>query len=301
MRHTDAIIIGAGPAGVAAAIQLHRSRVRFTLFEREEVGGLTRTANLIENYPGIPGGVPGERFARLLGEHLESTGITVTREEAREVRNEGGKFLVSTSGGSYSSRALVVASGTKPKKFTLPGIESLQEGAVFYESRHVPEGREPAHVIVLGGSDAAFDYAMWLAGKGRRVSIVMRTEKPSCLPLLLERALSHASIEVKRGMQDLRVEGSGRDILIHGAAGGKKVTVRGDYLLLAFGREPAIDFLGEELRSECTPHSPAGKTSQGLYFAGDVRHGLFRQVAIAAGDGILAAMMAKRFLEGVNE
>lgn len=299
MQHTDTIIIGAGPAGASAAIQLRRSRVRFILLEKGMIGGLTRTANLIENFP-ILEPVPGGVFGTLLSDQLRSFHIPIRRSEVMRVRCEGDKFLVETQDSAFTSRALIVASGTKPRKARIPGISALGEGRVFYESYRVPDDGGPARIIVLGGGDAAFDYALCLARKGHRVAIVMRSGNPACLPLLAERARAINCIEIVSGVRGLELVQGKRQFALRGKSREGAISLRGDYLLPAFGRDPVLEFLPHKLRCP-RAESPRNDRCPGLFFAGDVRHGLFRQAAIAAGDGILAAMMVKHFLDGAGE
>jgi thioredoxin reductase (NADPH) len=297
MRHPDVIIIGAGPAGAAAAIQLRRSRVRFLLLEKERVGGLARTAHLIENYLLMEGGISGNGFAWCLDQHLRSFHIQIRREEVRRVRREGERFLLETREKSFTARALIVASGTKARKARIPGIAKLEEGRVFYESFRIPRGTDPAEIIVLGGGDAAFDYALSLAQREHTVHVLMRSDRPTCLALLEKRAYAQPGIDFMTGVRGLKLAMHEKKIALHGKSPDGAVSLRADYLLPAFGRDPAIDFLPRELRC-ASGESPAGHSCPGLFFAGDVRHGIYRQAAIASGDGILAAMMVRNFLQG---
>ena len=113
-------IIGAGTAGMTAAIQLKRYDIPFVLLERERVGGLLWNANLVENYPGFPAGVSGSKLIGLMEKQMERIGVEVTFESVTELSYEDDRFLVATSQASYCPRYVVVASGTKPKPFPIP-------------------------------------------------------------------------------------------------------------------------------------------------------------------------------------
>ncbi len=110
-------IIGAGPAGLAAAIQLKRYGIDLLLFEAEAVGGLLRNANLVENYPGFPGGIPGMQLVRLFAEQLQEQGVTVTCARVTGVSEDGGLFRIEAGGQVYHAQILVIATGSQALTF----------------------------------------------------------------------------------------------------------------------------------------------------------------------------------------
>ena len=133
MKPEQVIIIGAGPAGLATAFQLKRYGVHPVVFEREQIGGLLRNANLVENYPGFPQGISGLELVDLFIRQSKNLGIDVTYEEVIELDYELGSFQVRTRRQSYASRLVVIATGTKPLHFkNLPIPDELAD-KVFYE------------------------------------------------------------------------------------------------------------------------------------------------------------------------
>ncbi len=121
------IIIGGGPAGIAAAIQLKRYNLDPLLFEPEKPGGLLRNANLIENYPGFPNGISGVKLTKLIHKQLESFNIQTRTEKVRtlEFAKNNDCFIIQTANSSYNADIVIIATGTKPKKLDI--IESLPE------------------------------------------------------------------------------------------------------------------------------------------------------------------------------
>jgi len=281
------VIIGAGPAGMAAALQLRRSGMQPVILERDTIGGLLNNAYLVENYPGWPHGIPGPKLVELMHTQLSCRGVAIRRDLVERLDRHDGLFCVKTSGNRYLARSVIVASGTKPLKPTGLNIPPEVAAKVFYDVFALREVMGKT-IAVVGAGDAAFDYALNLSAKNE-VILLNRQRGTKALPLLVQRVMSHGQITYHRDTALLEVTPSADQVTLHctdstGTRGLKKdVTV--DLLVFAIGREPQLDFLGPELTGrnlqEQTPN---------LYFCGDVGNGLFRQSAIAVADGIKAAM-----------
>ena len=287
----DAIIIGAGPAGLTAALQLKRYGIDPLVFERSHIGGLLRNANSVENYPGFPGGIPGSELVRLFEDQASQAGVHVVLEEVIELTHGGDTFRVVTPEQTYLSRIVIIASGTKPKTFADPAIPESLRDRIFYEVYPL-HGITGKRIIIVGAGDAAFDYALNL-GNQNDVIILNRDDRPSCLPLLQKRASLASRIKhyAKTRISKIASDSHGKIVLECIAPTGSTV-IHADHLILAIGREPQIDFTSS-LPSEQIARLEADSL---LYFIGDVKNGIFRQTAIAAGDGLLAAMkICQRF------
>lgn len=292
----DVAIVGAGPAGIAAAIYLRRAGLSPLHFEKGRPGGLVRNANLVENYPGFPRGIRGEELADLFVEQLGAVRGEVRQEEVKSVSAGAGLFHVSTDAGEYGARAVVLATGTSPRRTRIPGVRALIGKKAFYEIVSAPlDGNEGKKVLIVGGGDAAFDYALALRGRGHAAVVVARSE-PRCLPLLRSRA-EQAAVDVRVGYRPERLEewGDGVALVCRTASGVRRL--EGDLVLLACGREPNLSVLAAPLlhRAKAAACPPATQVP-GLYVAGDVVRGHNRQTGIAVGDGILAAMLAEEHL-----
>jgi thioredoxin reductase (NADPH) len=290
------MIIGAGPAGMASAIYLHRAGWNPLLLERAKPGGLLGNANLVENYPGFPGGIKGHELVKLFKKQLDFLGVGVTSAEVKRVSVVRRTFRANTRSGIFSSRSLILATGTRPKRFLLPGSARLVGKRLFSEIVEMPLSKVSGkRTLIIGGGDAAFDYGINLAERGANVTIVARSE-PTCLSLLRARAEA-SGVDVRIGPTADRLRLTDEEVLVGFHNGIVRSELRTDYVLTACGREPNLDVLDESLRSRIGRGDRIPETAvPGLFMAGDVVRGRHRQTAIAAGDGLCAAMMADEFL-----
>ena len=292
MHIHDVAIIGAGPAGIAAAIQLRRYGMDFILLERDEVGGLLRNANWVENYPGFPHGISGPVLVTQMRQHLQALEIEATNAEVTSLAFQGSEFTLATTPGEVHSRLLVIASGTKPNRFQPSIISASASSRVFYEVYPLANlsGKK---IAIVGGGDAAFDYALNLSRRNQ-VTILQRGEHPTCLPLLVTRIRQAPDILHLPGTRLLSVGElpTGELGLAYAGPEGEK-QLQADYLIGALGRSPQLDFLPAGFQSITSELESQGL----LYWAGDVKNGLERQTAIAVGNGIQAAMKIYRWLK----
>lgn len=285
MKVEDVIIVGAGPAGLATAIQLKRYGVPPLLFERAQAGGLLRNANLVENYPGFPQGIPGPDLVSLFVRQAQNLSIDVTHEEVIELTYDQEMFQVRTAQKSYASRLVVIATGTKPVFFTDLSIPENLADKVFYEVYDLLQA-ESKHIVIVGSGDAAFDYALNLSRKNR-ITILNRGDKPKCLPLLWERAQKVLAITYRNNtdVYQLRKDSSAGILLdCHSPAGG--IQFSADYLVGAIGREARLVCLGKTSLQQARALEQQGV----LHMIGDVKNGIYRQTAIAVGEGVMTAM-----------
>jgi len=289
----DAVVVGAGPCGAAAALQLRRSGATVGLFERRSVGGLLRNARLVENYPGFPGGITGERFCTLLGKQLAVQGIEPIHEAVASAEPVAGGYAIATeAGGTATCRVLIAATGTRPRTGLLEEPSDLVGRKIFYEVADIKLPRTGASVLVVGGGDAAYDYSLNLADRGAEVTILRRGE-PRCLPLLLERARAGGKVKERAGAATMAVACEGSALSVRIEDRGEISELSADFLLVACGRIPE-DAL---LRSLAPDWRIDARLPGGLLTGGDLVRGLHRQAGIAVGDGLAAAMAAAEYLK----
>lgn len=295
----DVVIVGAGPAGISAAVYLQRLGHEPLVFEKDRIGGLLLNANLVENYPGFPEGIGGTELVGLFNQHLEKHGVEIKHSEVTEIKKEKGHFIVATPDGDTETRIVLVTTGTKPKEARIPGENELKGTRLFYEVREIPE-KEGKDFVIIGGGDAAFDYALNLSKGAGKVDIVCRSTSPSCIGLLQDRAEQTPNITFhKETTSESLSEADGRVKLSCKTPEGEK-EFDADYVLIACGRESRwLDVKG--LESVSSIGNMTRTTVPGLFVAGDVKQGDHRQVGIAVGDGVQAAMSIADYLERGEE
>ncbi|MCP4218357.1 MAG: NAD(P)/FAD-dependent oxidoreductase [bacterium] len=302
-------IIGAGPAGIACALQLKRYGIPCLLFEKNRAGGLLQNANLVENYPGFPQGITGLQLVERLQEQLRVNDIPVTYQEVRKVEFKDGGFAICTSEAVHHAGILVAAAGTAPRQMgTAPvnengdfpsssaSVRIMEPGLekkIFYDVYSLVKEKS-RRFLVIGAGDAAFDYALNLS-RHNDVVIANRGTKVKALPLLMERVDRNPRITY---WDDMPLKKIARGIARRGTntlsvtlcRQGEEVVSQFDFLLCAIGREPQVGYYGSFLREKAKEL----KAKEMFYEIGDVVNGIYRQAVIAAGNGIETAMKISR-------
>ena len=272
-------IIGAGPAGVAAAVQLRRYGFAVDVFEKNTVGGLARNANLIENLPPFHKGISGKHYARLLKKNLLAYIDNPIYEEVESIEYRANQFAIITDSAIRKYDIAIIASGTKPNS---PSISLPESDRIFYEVAAMPKA-EGENIIIIGAGDAAFDYALNLANHGGNyIKIMNRNDKLKCLPLLFNRVKANSKIEYIENCELQAVESLANGLIINTNTG--KFTCY--YLLFAIGRSENRSFI----RKSVLINEMMLINDKRLHYIGDVINGLYRQISIATGDGVRAAM-----------
>jgi thioredoxin reductase len=281
----DVIIIGAGPGGLATALQLKRYGINPLVFEHNQIGGLLHNANLVENYPGFPGGIAGPDLVNLFEKQIQDYSIRIIASSVRQLSHQDNLFQVSTSDRDYQSRIMVIASGTKPRQFSDANIPEELQDQVFYEVFPLLNHKDQ-RIAIVGAGDAAFDYALNL-GQRNDILILNRSERITCLPLLWERTKSFPRIKYLQNHSITKISmGPNGEVLLACNTPDETVSIEVDFLIGAIGRDPQLDFISGQFTKKAIQLESLGE----LYYVGDVVHGLYRQTAIAVGNGILTAM-----------
>ncbi len=285
MSVSSVAIIGAGPAGLSAAIQLRRFGFAPLIFEGGNVGGLLRNANLVENYLGFPGGISGVKLIRLFEEQACTIGVSITPAHVELVDYNGEYFTLETVSEEFFAQVVVIATGTQPRHFTNFEIDKIVRDRVFYEVHHL-FGQTNKRVAIVGAGDAAFDYGLNLARRGNEVLILNHSEHLKCLPLLWERASREDRIQYLENTAIKHVGKSKTGLALKCNSPQGEITLQVDYLLGAIGRVPRLGIISPRVQEQAQTLQSQGL----LYFVGDVKNGIYRQTSIAIGDGVRAAM-----------
>ncbi len=318
----DAVVVGAGPAGCSAAVQLKRLGLKVVLLEKgNKPGGLAVNARRIENYAGLIRPISGREYAERLGEFIGRFQVPFRRAEVQslelDLSERGGAPIVSIKaegGGVLRARTAVLAVGTVPNRLEIPGLGELVGRRAFY---HIAEARvrEGESVAIVGGGEAAFDYALSAADAGARVWLLIRGKKPRASGDLAREVFDNSKIEV---LFNTVVESCQRfgetpnlggepGLKIELREGGRKSIRHFDKILVAIGRTSALRrLLDGELRGYLEgepsglPVPLAHCQRPGVFICGDCRFGSLGQTATAAGDGLFAAKLVYEYLQSLS-
>ena len=285
MKVEDVAIIGAGPAGIAAGIQLKRYGITPVIFEKDKPGGLLRNANLVENYPGFPGGISGPELINLFVKQLNKESIEVVLENITDINFDRELFIIKTPKKVYRFYTILIASGTKPKEFSDFRIQENVKDRIFYEIYPILNEKNK-NIIIAGAGDAAFDYALNL-GRNNEIIILNRGDDVKCLALLLDKTKKLPNISLHNNVKITNiVENSQGMLSVKCVNPESAMNFDVHYLVFAIGRKPQLNFLSESIISR----RQELENRELLFFAGDVKNRLYRQTSIAVGDGVMAAM-----------
>lgn len=284
---TEIAIIGAGPAGMAAALQLKRYGIEALLFEKhKKTNSLLKNAWQVENYLGFKA-KSGPELLQNFQQHLAQYGINPIFENVLQI-DYNDKFIIKTSHKIYSTQYLIIASGTKPKKLD-SRIRGNDGEICKYEIFPLLKEQNKT-IAIIGAGDAAFDYALNLA-ENNQVFLFNKGKNIKALPLLVDKMRRHKNIIYKENhMLEKIAKGAEKSLLLTFTG----QTYSCDFLLAAIGRIPQKDFYAVNL----TENENKLISTEYLHLAGDVKNAIYRQTSIAVADGIYAAMKIYNHIKG---
>jgi len=292
VRISDVAVIGAGPGGCAAAVQCTRLGLSTTLMDMTgRAGGLIREARLIENSPALAAPVTGEEFADRLEAALTRFSIGVMNDSVQTVERSGSLFSLHTLNGRHSCRTVILATGTEPADLQLNG----DTGLVLRSFLTLPDHLSGRSIAIIGGGEAAFDYALHADDLGAAVSLVIRGSTPKAMGVLLNAVLSRRDIRLIYETRPVTVLREGSMTLLECLSSGTSSSLRVDAVLAAVGRRAVLPDLPEL----CTDLSSAIITASpvpGIFICGDALLGSLGQAGTAIGQGLQAAMGCMRHL-----
>ena len=305
----DVIIIGGGPAGLSAGLYAGRARLDTLMIEKLTEGGQIVTTNEVENYPG---GIHEESGPSLIGrmvEQCEKFGVKTIKETVTEVKLEGDIKEIITTGGTYKSKAVIVASGANPRPIGCPGEKDLIGMGVSYCATCDGAFFEDLDIYVVGGGDSAVEEALFLTRFGRKVTIIHRRDELRAAKYLQEQAFAHDKIEFlwDSTIAEIKGEDCVEAMTIENLKTGEKYDIiaseeDGTFGIFVFvGLVPSSDVFKGVLDMQdgyLVTNENMETNIKGVFAAGDIRVKMLRQVVTAAADGAIAAIMADKYISG---
>lgn len=291
----DIIILGSGPAGLTAALYSARAGKRTLVLGGDQLGGQMATIHSLENYPGTPG-VNGLELANIMKKQAEAFGAEIVFAGAKSIKSAGRIYKVAADNGSeYESKAVIVATGAKPKKLEAKGIGEFTGRGVSYCATCDGFFYSGKDVIVVGGGNSALNDTLYLADLAKFVRIVYRRDSfARAEDILVKRAEAKSNISFMFDTEIAQVGGGEQGVEYAVTDKGEKIPCDG--VFVAIGHEAGTDYLSEKIKRDELGRLPAGALPAGMFAAGDVRSGLKMQVATAVGAGCDAAMDAIAYI-----
>ena len=306
----DIAIIGAGGAGLTAALYGARARRRTVVFERLITGGQIATTELVENYPGFPQGINGADFAMNLVEQVSRFGAELRYEDVQSITpGAGGPFRIETGEGPYEAHAVIATAGADYNKLGVPGEDEFIGRGVSYCATCDAAFFQDVEVVVVGGGDAAFDEALFTTRYASKVWLVHRRETFRASALLQERVFANPKIEIVRNSVVERIVG---EQMVEGAElrdvqTGEVSTLPVEAVFIFIGQTPNSHLLKGLVELDEGGHAHVDLRMRtkvpGLFVAGDLRVAAARQLVRACGGGATAALAAEAYLAelGIGE
>jgi thioredoxin reductase len=323
----DVAVVGAGPAGLAAAVGASSEGLRTVVVEHEAIGGQAGTSSMIRNYPGFSQGISGATLAQETWQQAWTFGTTfLYMRQAKSLSPDDGYYRLGLSDGSVlTSRAVIIATGATYRRLGIPRLEDLQGRGVFYgaATSEAPAMRG-RNVFVAGGGNSAGQTALHLAKWAKKVTVLVRAGSlaDSMSDYLVRQIGAAPNVNVCYRMQV--VDGTGtvtghlESLVLADAGSGARHSVPADALFVLIGSQPRTQWLGEAIARNrwgfilTGPDLPAGtghdwpsgrlplplETSlPGVFAAGDVRHGSVNRVASAVGEGAVTIPLVHHYLQ----
>lgn len=307
MKQYDALVIGAGPAGVSAALYLARFGVSVGLVEKLAPGGLLLQTFEIENYPGFPKGVKGYELADNFAAQLEPyDNLVRIHGEIKEFKVAGQNKLLLIDDEWVEARTVVICSGVRYRKLGLPNEDKLLGKGISHCALCDGNFFRGQVVGVAGGGNSAIEESLHLAKLVSHLHLIHRRDAFRAAPVYLARlkTMSNVTLECSTVITALHGETALEGVTIKRVRSGEEEFLPLDGLFIFIGFEPAAEFLPAELKLDergfIETDTEMRTNLPGIFAAGDIRSKLCRQVVTAVGDGATAANTAFTYLEHQN-
>jgi thioredoxin reductase (NADPH) len=305
MQDFDLVIVGAGVAGLTAAMTAARHGLNVAVVDQLGVGGQISTAERIENFPGLPQGVAGHELGPLLHEQAEAAGATFFLDTVMALE-VGERHVVRGAAEELRAPAVIIAAGSSLRALGIPGEERLTGRGVSHCASCDGPFFKGQEVGVVGGGDAALDEALVLAEHASQVALFHRGPALRAQQALVERAKANPKIAIALStvVEEIVGEDSVSAVRLHDLASGAWRNHELKAVFVYVGLDPNTAFLQGVLALDPAGHIETDilmrSSVAGVFAAGDIRAASVRQLAAVAGDGATAAIAAGRYVKNLK-
>ncbi len=300
----DCIIVGGGPAGLTAGLYCARAKLNTILFEKGTLGGQIAITDLVENYPGFPEGISGKELTKKFKEQAERFGLRILRKEVSKIERVGKEiFLHLRTGELVRSKTVILTVGSNPRRLGVPGEEEFLNRGVSYCATCDGALFEGVPIAVIGGGDSATQESLFLTRFASKVYLVHRRDQLRAQKHLQEKVLSNPKITFvpNKVVEEIKGGDFVEKILLRDARDNSLSELPVEGVFIFIGLEPNTGFLKGSLELDDKEYiitDERMRTSmEGVFAAGDCRSGATGQVAVAVGEGCIAAIEAERYIE----
>ncbi|MCD6231226.1 thioredoxin-disulfide reductase [Candidatus Aerophobetes bacterium] len=302
----DLIILGAGPAGLTAAIYALRYGLKTIVLERASIGGQIILSERIENYPGFSSTSP-QKLIRQMQKQAEHLGMKLEFEEVERVELKNKKKVIYTSlGNYYKSLALIIATGGEPRKLGVKGEEEFIGRGVSYCATCDAPFFKDKEIVTVGGGNTAIEEALYLTKFARKVYLIHRRGMLRAEKILQQRLLKNKKIEIilNTTVQEIYGDNKVEGVKLKNLSSNKfrKFSCGGVFIFI--GLKPNTEFLQNlvELNEEgfIKTNRYLETNIRGVFACGDVRENLLKQVVTACGEGAQAAFFSKEYVNEIK-
>ena len=300
----DVAVIGAGPAGLTAAIYAARARLRTLVLDEGIPGGQVKTTHKVSNYPGFPDDVKGADLAAAFAAQAERFGARIRRsvEITRHDLAATPKTLELDEEETVEARAVIVATGAKPRPLGVPGEQLFKGRGISYCATCDGAYFEGKDIHVIGGGNSALEESLFLTQFARSVTIVHQFMDFQAEPASVQEALANPRIQVLLGHEPRGFHGETvlERLEVEELATKERKTLRTDGVFVFIGMVPRTDLLAPYVSLAQGGYVETTESMEtqlpGVYAAGDIRVKRFRQITTAVADGTIAALAAQKHL-----
>jgi thioredoxin reductase (NADPH) len=294
----DLIIIGAGPAGLAAAIYAARAALRTLVVDKSSAGGQVKTTHQVANYPGFVEPVPGYELAGNMRKQAQKYGAKFElAAEVSDLELGGDEKRIRVDGEKYSARFAILATGSSPRLLDIPGEQEFKGQGISYCATCDGEFYTGKDIIVVGGGNSAMEESLLLLQYVNSITVIHQFDELQAEKVTAEKVMNHPKVNFLWSHEPRRFEQDGERMIVtaENLKTRKMVTIERDGVFIFVGMLPSVDLFA----NSPLEHTPQGylvtnenmeTNIEGVYAAGDVRDKKYRQIATAVGDGTVAAL-----------
>lgn len=301
----EVVIVGAGPSALTAAIYLTREDVQTTLYERGVVGGMAAITDQIDNYPGFAEGVTGMKLASELQQQAERFGADIQYGDVSALRQVDDELELVVDGAPVRAKAVLLATGSNHRKLGVPGEDELYGRGVHYCATCDGAFYREKRLIVVGGGNSAVQEAIFLTRYATHIDLLVRSQlrASDVLQKELQKYVDEGKITVHLGATtDEILIKDGTFYGVRSTQDGQQQELTADGIFVFIGLIPNTQFLtGSEVELDPAGHIVTDQhlctAIPGVFASGDVRSGATMQIASAVGEGAVAALQIREYLQ----